>query len=153
MMLLDEQQRQRLLEQLGSLLRDNTALQQALAEADTKHQAGNEELFIELLELFDALESLMTYVDNNSEAATGPWKRLPKSLLTVQKKLLTLLERRQVIPIEIKGSDPDFKICQVVDREIRDDIEDNTITKVVRQGFRVGDKILRPVEVITSKKP
>ncbi|MFM6191463.1 nucleotide exchange factor GrpE [Planktothrix sp.] len=26
-----------------------------------------------------------------------------------------------------------------------------TITKVVRQGFRVKDKVLRPIEVITSK--
>ncbi|WP_242048911.1 nucleotide exchange factor GrpE [Planktothrix sp. FACHB-1365] len=25
------------------------------------------------------------------------------------------------------------------------------ITKVVRQGFRVNDKVLRPIEVITSK--
>mgnify|MGYP003526458286 CR=1 FL=1 len=46
----------------------------------------------------------------------------------------------------------EYRICQVVDREEREDLEEQTITKVVRQGFRVEDKVLRPIEVITSKK-
>jgi molecular chaperone GrpE len=39
----------------------------------------------------------------------------------------------------------------VVDREIRTDVADRTMTKVVRTGFYLGEKILRPTEVITSK--
>lgn len=41
----------------------------------------------------------------------------------------------------------------MVGREKGEDLEEQTITKVVRQGFRVEDKVLRPIEVITSKKP
>jgi molecular chaperone GrpE len=47
---------------------------------------------------------------------------------------------------------PNFEFCRVVDREIRDDIEEQTITKIVRQGFQLDNQTLRPIEVITSKK-
>ncbi|MDV3001934.1 MAG: Protein GrpE [Chroococcopsis gigantea SAG 12.99] len=153
MLQLDNEQRESLIEKLGNLLKDKTQLQQALTESVITNQAGKEELFIELLEVFDALESLIDYVKDNGEVNSGSLKRLPKSLTAVQKKLLTVLERRGVTVIQLEESQPDFKTCQVVDREIRDDIEDNTITKVVRQGFNIGEKILRPVEVITSQKP
>ena len=41
----------------------------------------------------------------------------------------------------------------MVDREEEEDLEEQTITKIVRQGFRVEEKILRSVEAIASKKP
>ena len=56
-------------------------------------------------------------------------------------------------PIKFEDTQPDYSICQVVDREEREDLKEQTITKIVRQGFRVEEKILRSVEVITSKKP
>ena len=99
----------------------------------------------------DAMESPLDYLKNNSEIDPLFVKRLPKSLGNVQQKLSIVLEKRQVSRIDIQGDKPDFTYCQVVDREERDDLEDQTITKVVRQGFRLGDKVLRPVEVITAK--
>jgi molecular chaperone GrpE len=58
------------------------------------------------------------------------------------------LERREVKLIEFQGDKPDFDFC-----EIRDDLEEKTITQIVRKGFRFGESTLRPIEVITSKKP
>jgi molecular chaperone GrpE len=72
---------------------------------------------------------------------------------TIQSKLLTILERREVTLIDYQGDKPDFDFCQVIDTEIRDDLEEKTITQIVRKGFRVGENTLRPIEVITSKKP
>ncbi|MFN4878143.1 MAG: nucleotide exchange factor GrpE, partial [Aphanizomenon sp.] len=59
---------------------------------------------------------------------------------------------RGVKPIIFTESQPNFEFCRVVDREIKDDIEEQTITKVVRQGFELDNQVLRPIEVITSKK-
>jgi molecular chaperone GrpE len=101
--------------------------------------------------VFDAMESPLDYLKNNSEIDPLFVKRLPKSLGNVQQKLSIVLEKRQVSRIDIQGDKPDFTCCQVVDREERDDLEDQTITKVVRKGFRLGAKVLRPVEVITAK--
>jgi molecular chaperone GrpE len=39
----------------------------------------------------------------------------------------------------------------VVDQEVRPELAPQTITQVVRQGFRWHDRVLRPTEVIISK--
>ncbi|MEB3150269.1 MAG: nucleotide exchange factor GrpE [Sphaerospermopsis sp.] len=53
--------------------------------------------------------------------------------------------------MELESQEPDFNLCRVVDREERTDVPDQTITKIVRRGFRWGEKIIRPTEVITAK--
>ncbi len=77
---------------------------------------------------------------------------LPLSLDSIQRMLLFILEQRQVHPIDFQGNQPNFNLCQVLGREVRNDLEDQTITKIVRRGFHWGDKLLRPVEVITSQQ-
>ena len=150
---LNEEQRNQLQHKLKTLLKERMSLKQSLQQQGEKATAEKEELFLELLEVFDALESFLNYIEENPDPNPKFFKRLPKSLGTIQKKLLNILERRQVQPIEFKDTKPDYSFCQVVDREEREDLEEQTITKIVRQGFRVEEKILRSVEVITSKKP
>lgn len=150
---LNEEQRNQLQHELKTLLKERMSLKQSLQQQGEKATAEKEELFLELLEVFDALESFLNYIEENPDPNPKFFKRLPKSLCTVQKKLLNILERRQVQPIEFQDTKPDYSICQVVDREEREDLEEQTITKIVRQGFRVEKKILRSVEVITSKQP
>lgn len=148
---LNAQQREELLEEIKTLLKDKFSLEQNLRETLTQVDAEKEELFLELLELFDGLESLITYLQENPEPNPRLMKRLPKSLGTLQKKLLTTLKRRDVTPMEHSSLALNYQYCQVVDRETRSDLEDNTITKIVRQGFWSNGKVLRPLEVITSQ--
>lgn len=145
-------QHQELQDKLGSLLREKKLLEQAVQKEKGNTQAFKEELFLELLEIFDTIESLFNYLNENSEINPQFAKRLPKTIYTIKKKLLVTLERRQAIPIDFQEDKPDFRFCQVVDREERSDLQEQTITKIVRQGFFLGDKILRPTEIITSKK-
>ncbi len=147
----NSEQRDNLLDELCSLLREQFAVKQMLREQQDKSLAEKEELFLELLELFDSLEFLVNYVTENPKLSPKQIKRLPKSLASVQKKLLNILERRQVKLINFQDSKPDFSVCQVVEREIRNDLEEQTITKIVRQGFLYDDKVLRAIEVITAK--
>ncbi|AIE73213.1 MULTISPECIES: nucleotide exchange factor GrpE [unclassified Synechocystis] len=144
--------RDKVLADLQSLLKEKRLLAQLLKEEEKSNRSASEALFLEFLELFDMLESLLLYLEENPEPNPRFIKRLPKSLGTIQSKLLTILERREVNLIEFGGDKPDFNFCQVVDTEVREDLEEKTITKVVRKGFKIGDSTLRPIEVITSKK-
>jgi molecular chaperone GrpE len=144
-------QREELLLQLGNLLKEKLEIKQELEKQVNTANSEKEQLFLEVLQLFDGLEFLITYLNENPDPDPRFIKRLPKSLGTLQKKILTILKRREVTPIEHSSSLPDYQVCQVVDREPRNDLEDNTITKVVHQGFWLNGKVLRPLEVITSK--
>ncbi|PNW65186.1 UNVERIFIED_CONTAM: nucleotide exchange factor GrpE [Euhalothece sp. KZN 001] len=148
---LNPQEHEKLVQELKQLLKEKFSLEQKIREQITKENAEKEQLFLELLELFDGLESLITYLQNNPEPNPRFIQRLPKSLGSLQKKLLTILKRRDVTIIEHSQPLPDYQFCQVVDRETRNDLEENTITKIVRQGFWSDQKVLRPLEVITSK--
>lgn len=148
---ISQELRDLLVQELGSLSKQNVSLQQSLREQQTQASAESEDLFLELLEVGDALEALLDYLANNPDPSPEFMRRFPKFLGAVQRKFLSVLKKRQVIPIELEGTQPNFDLCRVVDREVRADLADRTITKVVRQGFHVGDKVLRPTEIITSK--
>ena len=149
----DREQRDLLQQELGDLLREKMLLKQSLQQQSKQTAAEREKLFLELLEVFDAIEFFLNYLAENPEPSPKFIKRLPKTIGTIQKKLLNILERRQVEPIELEDTKPDYSICQVVDCEERADLEEHTITKIIRPGFRIEDRILRSVEVITAKKP
>jgi molecular chaperone GrpE len=146
------EQSEQLQQEIGQLLKSEFLLKQTLREQEKTVKSSNEELFLEILEIFDALESLRSVFNENQEINERLIQRLPRSLESIQKKLLTVLQKRKVTPIEFQDQQPDFDLCRVVDREIRDDLEEQTITKIVRQGFQLEGQVLRPMEVITSQK-
>lgn len=155
---ISQESRDLLIKEIGTLQRENVQLQQSLREQQTQATASNEDLFLELLEVGDALESLLNLLENNLENNPGASSeliaRLPRSVGAVYRKLLSVLAKRLVTQINIEGiegTQPDYNLCRVVDQEVKTDIPEKSVTKIVRQGFRYGEKILRPVEVITSK--
>ena len=143
---------QQTIDQIGCLLKERLSLQQSLAERVATYTASNEQLFLEILEIFDTLESLIDYLHNQPQLTEKAIKRLPKSLNTIQTKLLATLARRQVEQIEITNPS-DLQFCQIVDAQIDPAVIVPTISKVVRQGFTIGERLLRPVEVIVQKPP
>ncbi len=108
---------------------------------------------MELLEIFDALESLICYFETNQELSERVIKRLPKSLDTIQSKLLATLGRKQVKRIEITNIESDLDLCQIVDTQISPEVQAPTISKIIRQGFKIDEHLLRPVEVIIDQPP
>lgn len=148
---INQEQRDLLLQTISSFQKQEVLLQQSLREQQTQAAATTEELLLELLEVSDALEALLDYLTNNPNPSPEFIQRLPRSLGAVHRKFLSVLAKRQVSPIELEGTQPDFNLCRVVDRELKPDLPDQTITKVIRRGFQLSKKILRPSEVITSK--
>lgn len=145
---IDSELRQKLITALGSLEKEKLSLQQSLRKQKSQQIADQEELFLELLDIFDALDSLQGYMKENPELPPRFVKRLPRSITIVQNKLLGVLGRRDVQALDFDTSTPNFEVCRVVEREDRKQTPNVEEIKIVRQGFRSGEKILRPVEVI-----
>ena len=146
-------QQQQTIDQIGCLLKERLSLQQSLSDRVATHTASNEQLFLEILELFDTLESLIDYLQNNPQLTQKAIERIPKSLNTIQSKLLATLARRQVERVEITDPSDDLQFCQIVDTQIDPAATAPTISKIVRQGFTIDKRLLRPVEVIVQKPP
>ncbi|MBF2017300.1 MAG: nucleotide exchange factor GrpE [Rivularia sp. T60_A2020_040] len=148
---INQELRDSIIDKIGILQKENILLQQLLRTEKNQNNATIEDLFLELLEVTDVLETLLNYLENNPEPSPEFLQRLPKSIGAVHRKFLNILEKRQVLPIQVEETQLDFNLCRVVERELCNDIPEKTITKIVRRGFYWGEKILRPAEVIISK--
>ncbi|HEY9873209.1 MAG TPA: hypothetical protein V6D12_07220, partial [Candidatus Obscuribacterales bacterium] len=91
MLSLTSEQRDQIVRELGTLLKEKVSLQQSLREQKEEAIAQSEELFLELLEVADALEFLLDYMAENPDPSPEFISNLPKSLAAVSKKFLTLL--------------------------------------------------------------
>ena len=67
-----------------------------------------------------------------------------QGLALIQKQLLSILERRQVTPIEALGADFDPDLHEAVSQEISTSHRDGEVIEDMRRGYRLGDRLLRP---------
>lgn len=149
------QEHNTLFQKLGQLLHDKHLLEQSIRTQQGDNRSENEQIFLEIIDIIDTIEPILKYLELNPEPEQKFInKRLPKSIKAIQKKLINILSNRQVNPLIVnEGEQPDFNKCRVIEQEIRDDLDEQTITKITRVGYSIEDRILRPTEIITSKKP
>jgi molecular chaperone GrpE len=75
-----------------------------------------------------------------------------EGLQGVNKNLKHLLEAEHVREIEAVDTPFDPNIHDAISFSYRDDLPESTVTKEIRKGYMINDKILRPSLVEVSKK-
>ena len=107
---------------------------------------ANRSLIEDFIPALDGFEMAM----NNKET----WNLVPenwrKGIEYIHKDLVAVLERNGVtIFYPEEGEKPDLSVCFIAGKEKTDDVRlDGLIYKIVKKGYRIGEKVLRPAEVI-----
>ena len=71
---------------------------------------------------------------------------------TIRDELLEVLYRRDVAPIHHASMTFDSSVQQAIGTEPAASAEDNNlVARVIRRGFRHGERVLRPEEVIVKR--
>jgi molecular chaperone GrpE len=144
--------RDHLFQDISSLQKENTKLKQDIRNSKNDIEAEKDAFFLELLEVIDTLDNLTTSLENSLESLPESHQRLPRAIGSIQRKLLTTLQKRGVYPIVIPESEAvDVNLCRIIESENRDDLPQRSIIRVLKTGYKHGDKILRSTEVIVSK--
>lgn len=151
MYLIDANQKQKLSETLSELIRSNSELRQTISTLEEGYRGQSDQLYLELVELLDSVESIILTISNCSEPNPRLWKRLPKNLTAFRDRLLLILSRRSVSPIEYECNTVNFDLCNVVETEQSSELADGTILEILKTGYYVEDRILRPLDVVTVK--
>lgn len=135
------------------------ALQRATIGLSTELDAHKREtrdqendLFLELIGVLDAFENLFNNLDAIKEQSTldKSTKRAFKSVGAIHRKLRRLLEARGIEQLDFPDGRAQLGRCKVIETQASDEVEEGTILAVVRNGYRRGEHILRPAEVITA---
>jgi molecular chaperone GrpE len=102
--------------------------------------AGN--IIRKYLEILDDLERVLQNQPADSDGAS--WA---EGIELVNRKFLSALEAEGVVPMEVAGQQFDPNLHEAISQEPSEDLESGQIIDVVRNGYLIGERVLRPATV------
>ena len=115
-------------------------------EKEEFSQYANERLFKELLPIFDNFQRAL-------EDPSNDIKSLKEGLEMILNQFSSFLEKEKVEPIEAIGKTFDPMIHEVLTSEESSEHEENTIISQFVKGYTINNRVIRPSQVVISKKP
>ena len=115
-------------------------------EKEEFSQYANERLFKELIPIFDNLERAL-------EDPSNDIKILNEGLEMILKQFSSFLKKENVELINAIGEKFDPTVHEVLTSEESSEHEENTIISQFVKGYTINDRVLRPSQVVISKKP
>ena len=113
-------------------------------EVERRVTEGRETLLRELLEPLDNIERALQAADHSP---------LAQGLRGVFDQMEALLARHGAQRIAAVGDPFDPTRHEAVAVRETDDVPDGTVVDIARSGFAIGDRVLRPAQVVVAKKP
>jgi molecular chaperone GrpE len=103
----------------------------------------------------DVLADLLPIIDDLERAlqspAGGEADAYRRGVELIHKQMMDLLRKRGVTPIEAVGADFDPNYHQAVVHEASPEHREGEVTEVLRSGYMLGDRLLRPAMVKVAK--
>ena len=115
-------------------------------EKEEFSQYANERLFKELIPIFDNFERAL-------EDTSSDTKSLKEGLEMILKQFSSFLEKEKVEQIKAIGEKFDPTVHEVLTSEESSEHEENTIISQFVKGYMINNRVLRPSQVVISKKP
>ncbi|MGQ9462322.1 MAG: nucleotide exchange factor GrpE [Candidatus Fervidibacter sp.] len=112
------------------------------------YNKGKEDAVLALLPVLDNMERALSSLTENADL-----KAFRQGMELIVRLFHDVLKRLDVEPIPSEGQKFDPHYHEAFERVERDDIEDGTIVGVVEQGYKMGDKVIRPAKVRVATKP
>lgn len=110
------------------------------------YNKGKEDAVLALLPILDNMERALSSLTENADL-----KAFRQGMELIVRLFHDALKRLDVEPIPSEKFDPYYH--EAFERVERDDVEDGTIVGVVEQGYKMGDKVIRPAKVRVATKP
>jgi len=113
-------------------------------EVERRVTEGRETLLRELLEPLDNIERALQAADHSP---------LAQGLRGVFDQMEALLARHGAQRIGSVGDPFDPTRHEAVAVRETEDVPDGTVVDIARSGFAIGDRVLRPAQVVVAKRP
>lgn len=120
----------------------------AAEEQDETRRNVNSRMLLKILSIADDLDRALELIPE--DAVAPGWL---DGLLLVQRSIDHILSSEGVTKIEPLGRIFEPRECEAVYYEETPNEEEGTVTKVVRDGYKHHDRVLRAAQVVVSKRP
>ena len=120
----------------------------AAEEVVEARRSASTGLLLKMLSVVDDIERALAHVPE--DAVAPGWL---DGLRLVQRNLSNLLDSEGVTPIEAQGRPFEPWEHEAVLYEETPDSAEGTVVRVIREGYRLRDRVLRPAQVAVAKAP
>lgn len=110
------------------------------------NQSATANVIRRYLEIFDDMERALKHAPKDEEA-----KQWVEGVELAYRKFLNYLEAEGVTMIQAEGMPFDPNQHEAISQEDSPDHESGTVIGVVQQGYRLGDRVLRPARVRVAR--
>jgi molecular chaperone GrpE len=136
------------------LARSEDRYRRALADLDNYRKRSAQEIERRVAESGErALQDWLEAVDSVDRALRmpGPENEIAAGLRSVMDQMEAILRRQGVERVGTPGERFDPERHEAVAVRETDEVPDRTVVEVARSGYRRGDRVLRPAQVVVSR--
>jgi len=114
---------------------------------------ANSRLIANILPVLEELELAIGHTEANADGQSGVSQSLLEGIKLIQRKLTGVLESEGVAAIEAVGLMFNPLEHEALGTEETNETEPGYITQILRPGFRLHDRVIRPVQVMVARAP
>jgi molecular chaperone GrpE len=114
---------------------------------------SNSRLIGNILPVLEELELAITHTEASAETEGSTNRQLLEGIKLIQRKLTGVLESEGIAAIEAVGLMFNPLEHEAVGTEETTEIEAGYVTQILRPGFRLHDRIIRPAQVMVAMAP
>ena len=114
---------------------------------------SNSRLIANILPVLEELDLAISHTERQTDAQAGANESLLEGIKLIQRKLTGVLESEGVAAIEAVGLIFNPVEHEAVGTEESEEMEPGYVTQILRPGFRLHDRIIRPAQVIVARPP
>jgi molecular chaperone GrpE len=114
---------------------------------------ANSRLIANVLPVLEELELAITHTEANSGGEGSVNDSLLEGIKLIQRKLTGVLESEGVAAIEAVGLMFNPLEHEALGTEETGDVEPGYVTQILRPGFRLHDRVIRPAQVMVATAP
>ena len=111
---------------------------------------SNSRLISNILPVLEELELAISHTEANANGVSDP---LLEGIKLIQRKLTGVLESEGVAAIEAIGLMFNPLEHEALGTEETSEVEPGYITKIIRPGFRLHDRVISPAQVMVARAP
>jgi len=109
-------------------------------------------VLVEFLPIADACERALKMLDEDRNAP-GSLRQYQQGVEMLYKQVLDALSRTGAKAMETEGKQFDPHRHEALSREETRDLEEGTVTRELRRGYLLKEKLLRPAQVVVAVRP
>jgi molecular chaperone GrpE len=114
-------------------------------DLEEQRKYGYERFALDILEILDNFERALEMGKLSSEASS-----IIQGVEMIYRELKRILEKHHIQEIEVEGKEFDPYMAEAVETQPSSEVPPNTVVRVIRKGYKLHEKVIRPARVVVS---